>query len=109
MKFSGYLSVMWNNMETWQLLAAIVCGILVGFIYFQSLRWSVNRLSESKHKVRMFASVALCRILLFFGVMVLIAQRNVVVILIYVLCFYFTKVAIIAFEKGHILKDEGNN
>ncbi len=106
MNSESYLTQMWQQAETWQITAAVLGGLLVGIIYFQSLRWSLNHLIENKHKIRFFASVAVFRILLFFGVMVLIAQRNPVVVLLYVLAFFITKMLIVIREKGQIVKFE---
>lgn len=100
----SYLMQMWRQMAIWQLWAAPLCGALVGVVYFQSLRWSLNHLSATKNKIRLFASVALLRILLFFGVLVLIAQHNPVVVLLYVLVFFVTKMIIVVREKGRIVK-----
>ncbi len=100
----SYLMQMWRQMALWQMFAAPLCGALVGVVYFQSLRWSLNHLSVVTHKVRLFASVALLRILLFFGVLVLIAQHNPAVVLLYVLVFFITKMLIMAREKGRIVK-----
>ena len=104
MSADSYLMQMWQQMALCQLWAAPICGATVGAIYFQSLRWSLNHLSETKHKIRFFASVAVLRILLFFGVMMLIAQRNPVVVLLYVLAFFITKMLIVIREKGQIVK-----
>ena len=106
MNSESYMAQMWQQAETWQIAAAVLGGLLVGIIYFQSLRWSLNHLSETKHKIRFFASVAVFRILLFFGVMLLIAQRNPVVVLLYVLAFFITKMLIVIREKGQIVKFE---
>lgn len=106
MNSESYLAQMWQQAETWQITAAVLGGLLVGIIYFQSLRWSLNHLSETKHKIRFFASVAVFRILLFFGVIVLIAQGNPVVVLLYVLAFFITKMLIVIHEKGQIVKFE---
>lgn len=100
----SYLMQMWRQMAIWQLWAAPLCGALVGVVYFQSLRWSLNHLSATKNKIRLFASVALLRILLFFGVLVLIAQHNPVVVFLYVLVFFVTKMIIVVREKGRIVK-----
>ena len=106
MNSESYMAQMWQQAETWQITAAVLGGLLVGIIYFQSLRWSLNHLSETKHKIRFFASVAVFRILLFFGVIVLIAQGNPVVVLLYVLAFFITKMLIVIREKGQIVKFE---
>ncbi len=106
MSTEAYFIQMWRQAEIWQIIAAFFCGLLVGVIYFQSLRWSLDRLSKAKHKIRFFASVAMLRILLFFGVMMLIAQRNPVVVLLYVLAFFVTKMVIVIREKGQIIKFE---
>ena len=106
MNSESYMAQMWQQAETWQITAAVLGGLLVGIIYFQSLRWSLNHLSETKHKIRFFASVAVFRILLFFGVIVLIAQGNPVVVLLYVLAFFITKMLNVIREKGQIVKFE---
>lgn len=106
MNSESYLAQMWQQAETWQIAAAVLGGLLVGIIYFQSLRWSLNHLSETKHKIRFFVSVAVFRILLFFGVIVLIAQGNPVVVLLYVLAFFITKMLIVIHEKGQIVEFE---
>ena len=95
----GFLELMWQQAENWRLVAAAVCGVIVGIIYFYSMRWSINRMGELSHKMKFFAVTALLRIALFFGVLVLIGQRNVAVILLYVLAFFLTKVVIIWREK----------
>lgn len=102
---SSFLELMWQQAENWRLITAVLSGIVVGIIYFYSLRWSINLLGELKYKLKVFAFTALCRIALFFGVLVLVGHRNVAVILLYVLAFFVTKLAIIWFEKSHILKD----
>ena len=106
MNTESYLAQMWQQAETWQIAAALLGGLAVGVVYFQSLCWSLNHLSETKHKIRLFASVAVLRILLFFGVMVLIAQHNPVVVLLYVLAFFIMKMVVMLREKGHIVKFE---
>ena len=100
MSADSYLMQMWQQMALWQLWAAPVCGVAVGAIYFQSL----NHLGDTKHKIRLFAGVALLRILLFFVVLVLIAQHNPVVVLLYVLAFFVTKMLIVVREKSRIIK-----
>ncbi|MBR6356247.1 MAG: ATP synthase subunit I [Alphaproteobacteria bacterium] len=103
---SGSLELMWQQAENWRLIAAAICGIIVGVIYFYCLRWTVNKMSETSHKFRLFGLTALFRIGLFFGVLVLIGHRNVAVILLYVVAFFFTKAAIIWKEKNNFIKDE---
>ncbi len=105
MNGESYLVTMWEQMACWQLPVAIVCGVLVGWIYFSSLRWSINKMQDKKYKVRFFAGVALLRILLFFGVMMLIAQRNVAVVLVYVVMFFVTKMFVLAREKSKIVNN----
>ena len=102
----SFLELMGQQAENWRLVAAVVSGIIVGIIYFYSLRWSVNHLSELKHKLKIFALTALCRMALFFGVLILIGHRNVAVISLYVIAFFITKVVIIWFEKSRFIKDD---
>lgn len=103
----SFLELMWQQAENWRLAVAVLSGIIVGIIYFYSLRWSVNHLSELKHKLKIFALTALCRMALFFGVLMLIGHRNVAVISLYVIAFFFTKVVIIWIEKSRFIKDDG--
>ena len=102
----NFLELMWQQAENWRLILAVVCGIAVGIVYFYSLRWSVNHLSELKHKLKIFALTALCRMALFFGVLFLIGHRNVAVISLYVIAFFITKVIIIWYEKARFIKDD---
>lgn len=106
---NGSLELMWQQAENWRLITAAICGIIVGIIYFYSLRWSVNKMSETSHKFRLFGLTALCRIALFFGVLILIGHRNVAVILLYVGTFFLTKVAISWKEKGGFIKETTEN
>lgn len=106
---NGTLELMWQQAENWRLVVAAICGVIVGIIYFYSLRWTVNRMGETSHKFRLFGLTALCRIALFFGVLVLIGHRNVAVILLYVVAFFLTKVVIIWKEKGYFIKDDAEN
>lgn len=103
---NGSLELVWQQAEIWRLVAAVISGIIVGIIYFYCLKWTVNKMSETSHKFRLFGLTALFRIALFFGVLVLIGHRNVAVILLYVVAFFLTKAAIIWKEKGSFLKDE---
>ncbi|MBR1825914.1 MAG: ATP synthase subunit I [Alphaproteobacteria bacterium] len=106
---NGSLELMWQQAENWRLITAAICGIIVGIIYFYSLRWTVNKMSETSHKFRLFGLTALCRIALFFGVLVLIGHRNVAVILLYIGTFFLTKVAIIWKEKGKFIIEKSDN
>ena len=102
------LGDMWNQAEMWRIIAAAVSGIIVGIIYFYSLRWSINHMNERAHKMRFFILVALCRMSLFFGVLYLIGNRNIAVISVYVLAFFLTKVMVVLREKGRFLEDKNN-
>ena len=104
MNAGAFLEIMWHQASVLQLLVALVAGVAVGYVYFMSLRWSINHLNESKHKIAMFASIALLRILLFFGVMITVAHRNVAVIMVYIVCFFVTKMVIVAMEKGKVVR-----
>ena len=103
---SGYLEQMWQQAECWQLLIAFVSGFLVGLIYFYSLRWSINHPGELKHKFKVYALVALARIALFFGVLILIGHRNIAVVLLYILAFFLTKVGVIWIEKKRYINED---
>ena len=77
----------WQNAPLWRIIFAFFCGLAVGFVYFQSMRWSINHLDNFKHKIRMFALMAFLRIVMFLGVMIMVCERNLVLILVYVLKF----------------------
>ena len=95
------LQIMWQQTEIWRLIVAVCGGFIVGCIYFQSLRWCVNNLYKYKHKYLWFAIAAFCRILLFFGVMALLVQKNVVLVLVYIVSFLLSKFAFLIAEKQH--------
>ena len=99
--------IWWEQAELWRILITIILGAVVGITYFQSLRWSINRLSTSKHRFSMFAAVAFARIALFFGVMILVAHKNMVLLLIYLGAFFITKMLFIGYEKKHLIKEAG--
>lgn len=48
MSADSYLMQMWQQMALWQLWAAPICGVAVGAIYFQSLRWSLKSFGQYK-------------------------------------------------------------
>lgn len=102
---SGFWTQMWNDAETWRLIMAVFCGMVVGIIYFYSLRWSINHLSETKHRIGLFGLTALFRIVLFFAVLVLIGHHNIAVIMLYLLAFFLTKVVIVGIEKGNLISE----
>lgn len=104
----GFLELMWQQAEDWRLVIAVLSGMIVSVIYFYSLRWSIGRISESEHKFKLFAFTALLRIAMFFGVLVLVGHRNVMVILLYVAAFFFTKVVIVWYEKRHLISGSKN-
>lgn len=102
-------TTMWQQADIWRILLALISGIVVGFIYFQSLRWSVNRIHTFKHKWTVFGAVALFRIALFFTVLVLVAGKNIALLVIYLLAFFFTKILIIWHEKHRLIQDKSKD
>lgn len=109
MDIQGIVNFLYHEVNIWPILTAVICGAGVGIVYFESLRWSIKKLDTSKHRISMFASVAVCRIALFFGVLVLIADRSISIILIYLASFFITKMFIIWFEKKQIINDVGHS
>jgi len=101
------LQIMWQQAELWRLILALFCGAGVGYVYLYSLRWSINHMGESKHKYRLFGTVALCRIFLFFAVLILVAQKNIIVVLFYVAAFFVTKTIVMLHEKNRFLPQDG--
>ncbi len=98
--------LMWEQADYFRLGIAILCGIFVGIVYFQSLRWSVNRIHTFKHKWSIFGGIALLRIALFFGVMILVAHKNMVLLLTYLGAFFITKLFVIWYEKRALIIDK---
>ena len=96
----------WQNAPLWRMIFAFFCGIAVGLAYFQSMRWSINHLDEFKHKIRMFALMAFLRILMFLGVLILVCERNLILILIYIISFFITKMFVVALVKGLLKKED---
>ena len=92
----------WRDIELWRWIVALACGVGVGIVYFGSLKWSIRKMGTCKRRLSLFTSVALCRIILFLGVMVLIANHNVAVVVVYVLSFFITKMIFIAITKKTI-------
>ncbi len=93
MSDSQLWQIMWQQAGVGRFILALVCGVIVSVIYFMSLQWSVNRLGNEKarHRIKLFAGAAVLRIALFFGVLVLVAQKNILLIALYVVAFFVTK------------------
>lgn len=97
---SSLLQQAWNEAALWQMIAAPLAGAVVGAVYFYSMRWSINHLDSFKHKLAMYSLAALARIVLFFGVMILIGGRNIAVILLYLVVFFLARMVILGLEKN---------
>lgn len=106
MPMNDFWQVAWDNAPFWRMCFAFFCGIAVGFAYFQCLRWSITHLNDFKHKIRMFAFMAFLRITMFLGVMILVCERNLVLILIYLIAFFITKMVVVGVTKGHLIHEE---
>ena len=93
MSDSQLWQIMLQQAGVGRFVLALVCGVIVSVIYFMSLQWSVNRLGNNKvrHRIKLFAGAAVLRIALFFGVLVLVAQKNILLIAVYVVAFFVTK------------------
>jgi len=65
----------------------------------QSLRWSVNHWTDYKHKYAVYTLTALARISLFFGVLALVAHRNAIIVIIYLVAFLLTRFIFLMAEK----------
>lgn len=102
-------TVMWQQADIWRILFALVCGIVVGVVYFQSLRWSVNRIHTFKHKWSVFGGIAIFRIALFFAILVLAAHKNIILLLVYLAAFFLTKIVIIWHEKNGLIQDKSKD
>jgi hypothetical protein len=97
----------WHEAVLWRVLMAVIAGGVVAVAYFKSLRWSINRLNGTKKRAVQFAGVAFARIALFFGVLILVAHKNMVLLLVYLGMFFITKMVIIWIEKHRFLQDDG--
>ncbi|MBR1399865.1 MAG: hypothetical protein IJ564_06830 [Alphaproteobacteria bacterium] len=106
MNSADFWSELWLQTPLWRISLALISSIVVGIAYFQSLRWSINHLNEFKHKMRMFALVAIVRISLFLGIMVLVCERNIILILTYVIVFFITKMIIVGTERNHLIEQK---
>ena len=102
---------LWEQAGAAQLILAAISGMIVSVVYFGSLRWSIEHLAKTKHKIALYGGVALLRILLFFGVLVAVSGRNIAVVLIYVVVFFISRVIVFALDRKHFLHentDEGS-
>ena len=106
MPINNFWAVAWENAPLWRMFFAFFCGIAVGCAYFQSLKWSINHLGDFKHKIRMFALMAFLRISMFLGVLIMVCERNLVLILIYIIAFFITKMVVVGITRGHLIHDE---
>ena len=109
MNSTNVWTTMWQQADIWHIFLVLICGIIVGMIYFQSLRWSINRLHTFKHKWSVFGGIALFRIALFFAVLVLTTQKNMVLIVFYLAAFFCTKMLIVWLEKRELIKDKSRS
>lgn len=106
MNTAGFWSELWSQTPLWQILLALISSIVVCIVYFQSLRWSINHLNDFKYKMRMFALVTIARISLFLGVMVLVCERNIILIMTYLIVFFITRMIIVGTERNHVIKQK---
>ena len=93
------MQIMWQQAQWTDMIIAFICGAVVGFIYLQSLRWSLNHWSEFKHKYAMYTLTALARITLFFGVLAVVAHRNAIIVIIYLAAFLLTRFIFLVAER----------
>ena len=112
MNDSQLWQMMWQQAGIGHFVLALICGVIVSIIYFMSLKWSINRLNNNKarHRIKLFAGAAVLRIALFFGVLVLVAQKNILLIAAYVTAFFITKFFILwrAKKQWHTTHDENS-
>ena len=92
---------LWEQAGAAQLILAAISGMVVSVVYFGSLRWSIEHLAKTKHKIALYGGVALVRILLFFGVLVAVSGRNIAVVLIYVVVFFISRMIVFALDQKH--------
>lgn len=106
MPTNDFWAVAWENAPLWRMIFALICGFAVSLAYFQSMRWSINHLDDFKHKIRMFALMAFLRIVMFLGIMIMVCERNLILILIYVIAFFITKMIVVGLTKGYLRKED---
>lgn len=103
---------LWKQAGTTQLVIVAISGLIVGAVYFGSMRWSIAHLAQTNHKIALYTGVALLRIILFFGVLVMVADRNIAVILVYLLAFFISRMLAIAIDRKHFFnakEDKGDS
>lgn len=100
----SFIISMFEQAGYYRLLLAGVLGAVVCYIYLFILKFSVNILNKSKHKVFLFISLVLVRFALFFGILMLIANKNIAIILVYFVAFMITKKVVLITEKRKIKK-----
>ena len=94
--------IMWQEAQWIDMIIAFICGAVIGFIYLQSLRWSINHWSEYKHRYAIYLLTALARISLFFGVLILVAHRNAFIVIIYLVAFLLTRFIFLMVERKNL-------
>ncbi|MBP5353325.1 MAG: hypothetical protein J6Y91_06160 [Alphaproteobacteria bacterium] len=100
------LTELWQQTEMMHLAIAAVSGLLVGAAYFGSLRWSIDHMAQSKHKIAVYAGLAVLRIMLFFGILIAIAGDDLTLIAVYVVAFLVMRMAAFALDRKHFLQQE---
>lgn len=98
----SYIITMFEQAGYQKLLLAGIIGAVVSFVYLSLLKFSINILEKNKNKIVLFAGLMLVRWVLFFGILLLIADKNIAIILIYVVTFVVVKKFILMFEKRNI-------
>jgi FtsH-binding integral membrane protein len=97
--------IWWQQTDLWRMLLVFVCGVVVGCVYFLSLRWSISRPGSTRSRIKVFAGTAILRIALFFGVLMLVAHKNIILIITYLLAFFIIKMLMIGLTKKQWSKE----
>lgn len=90
---------MWQQTTPLTISIALIVGIVIGYIYFKNLWWTVCHLQKSeKRKAFLFLS-ALPRLILFIIGLLLVSDKNVVLMGVYFLGFMIVKIVMVRHHK----------
>lgn len=83
----------------------LLAGILTGIFYFLSLWWTIKRISVVEKRGLFLFLSALIRLTAFFGVLILVADRNVLKMLIFFIGFMAARIVTIRYKKKQLLAE----
>lgn len=103
---TSILEVMINQLTPFNGLLALLAGALTGLFYFWNLSWTINQLPKIRKRGLFLFSSTLFRLAVFFGILVLIADRNALKMLIFFVGFILVRVFFLRFKKRELKENE---